>query len=409
MRTLARFVGAAILALVMASCAGGHRTAVAHPATAGVLAPAVAIRTDRFAAQRLNLDPSALDDEIRLVRLDGSAACFDVLMRGLGEEVQTGSDLTMGFGGRRRSEAEAIDLTRARDDVFLTAPPDVRLPPTQVIARPVAQSVAQGTEYVERDTGRTAMQCVEQSDDGECLRYEEQSITETVGVAVDHRVLVSRAILCFDHGGRITPQTSAVDLVIGRAHFGFDLTDPAAAGAAWPDHPIVAPGYELLLSGAQRTAGGEREERALALPSDLSPIPVRPMRLTRADGAPLFAVDASGTLEVQGRAGAGRIEAGVMRNAAGLPILALDRDGGVYLLDAEHQRLVEAARVSEGRLVDASGKTLWVDRQGRPERQRPNARPERAEARVSPRLRTREDRVVAALLVMLAERDIAWR
>ena len=401
-----------LLAFALTGCGAGHRTRVAHPATSGALAEALVVRSDRFAAQGLNLDPHALDDEIRLVRLDGEAACFDVLMRGLGEEAQTSTALTFGFGGRRRSEEQAIDLTRARDDVFLVTSSGARLAPTNVIARPMEQAVTEGTAYVEQDTGRTAIQCVEESDNGSCLRYEEQAVTETVGVAVDHRLLVQRAIVCFAHGGQVTPQESAVDLLIGRAHFGFDLTSPAPAGAAGPSTPIVAPGYEFLLASARRTTGGPTEVThaadAIELPPGLARIPLKAMRLTHEDGRALLVVEESGALTIQGVAGRGRIEDGVVRSRSGQPVLALTQDGGVYVLDLSERRMTLAARVSDDRLVNEAGNAIWVDGSGRPLRQRAGGRRERGDARISPRLRPGDDRVLAALLVLMAEREIRW-
>ena len=119
-------------------------------------------------------------------------------------------------------------------------------------------------------------------------------------------------------------------------------------------------------------------------------------------------VEESGALTIQGVAGRGRIEDGVVRSRSGQPVLALTQDGGVYVLDPSERRMTLAARVSQDRLVNEAGNAIWVDGSGRPLRQRAGGRRERGDARISPRLRRGDDRVLAALLVLMAEREIRW-
>ena len=385
-----------LVAFVLLGACGGHRTALAHPGVTGSIDDVVAVRNDFFAERQLNLTHGALDDTVRLVRFDAEQVCFHAIMRSLETERATpdlgapNPDLTMQANGHELAVAA-------------------------VLAAPVEQTAVTGTEYVAQGTGRYETVCTETSANGSCLRYEEQEITESVAVAVDHAIRVQSSLLCFTNDGTITPHTSSVELRLGRAHFGFDLQEPGVEGASWARDPIIASGYEQFL-GAAPSSGGERPvqtstaSRAPSLPADLAQIPVHAMRIADARGHVAIDVDASGTITMGNQAVA-QIEGGAIVDANGVAQMALGRDGSVWALGPDHAHYVVGAEIDDrGRVRSADGTlSMQVDRHGAIVETRSTGRPRTSTASFVARLRSGDDRTLAALMMLVAHDQLTWR
>lgn len=237
---MGRTLGCMVLLLVTVGCGGAHRTSLPHPAMTGSLAPATVTRRDTFGERNLGLEAGALNDDVTLVRLDAQGICFDVMLRGSDQQLAD-VDLT---------QASAIQLTTNDVEEPWVAP--------TVSPRQTETGVTTGTEYVQQDTGLTDTVCVEQNEAGTCLRYEQQRVYQTVGVAVARNVHVGGASICFANMGQVTPHTRDLRLLINDGRYTFELEGAADedVAAQWPNHPIVAPGYEFLVNTGA-TSGGE--------------------------------------------------------------------------------------------------------------------------------------------------------
>ena len=378
-------------ALGLVAC-GGHRVSLTNPAVAGAIEEAVVVRNDFFGENQLNLSRHSLDDEVRIVRFAQDSVCFHAIMRSL------------------ETERNVPRLDTPNGEIGLEVN-GTHLPIAGILAAPVEQSTVTGTEYVAQGTGQYETVCTETSSNGNCMRYEEQEITTSVAVAVDHAIDIQSSILCFTNDGSITPHTSSLELHLGRAHFGFDLHDAAPEGAAWPSPtPIVAAGYEELVGSASATSGSEAPAPAPAaptIPSDLAAIPVRTLRIVEGRDA-IIEVDANGAIAVQGRT-VGHID-GMIRDVNGNGLVALGNDGSVYALTPDRSHFELAAHIDgEGRLTTSDGSQLWIDRRGAAWESTPGNRPRRATAAVEGRRLTTDDRALGAILMLMAHDTLTWR
>jgi hypothetical protein len=385
---------AVIVPVVLLGACGVHRTSLAHPGVTGSIEDVAVVRNDFFAERRLNLEHGALDDTVRLIRFDAEAICFHAITRSLAEERNVAS--LAGPSSELTMEANGHEMIV-----------------TEVLAAPVERGAVTGTEYVAQGTGQYESVCVETTSNGYCLRYEQQEITQSVAVAVDHDVNVQSSLLCFTNDGTITPHTSSVELRLGRAHFGFELVDPAPEGAAWARDPIVANGYAELLGVG--SAGGQapvtaQAQSAPVLPADLASIPVHPMRIADPRGRVAIEVDASGIVSMNGAAAA-RIEGGAIYDADGVVQMALGRDGSVWALAPDRTHYVIGATIDDrGRVSSADGAvSMTIDRRGAIVESRAGAHPRTSAASFAGRLRTDGDRTLGALLVLIGHDQLSWR
>lgn len=387
-----RTLGLSVLVL-LGACGPMHRVSLSQPGVTGSIEDVAAVRNDFFAERRLNLQHGALDDSVRLIRFDASAVCFHAIMRSLAEE-------------RNVPNLESVNAE------LVLAVDGHEIPVSGILAAPVERSAVTGTEYVAQGTGQYETVCVETNANGYCMAYEEQEITTSVAVGVDHDIDVQSSLLCFDNGGLVTPHTSSVELRLGRAHFGFDLDGAASEGTDWARDVIVAAGYEELLGA--RSTGGEipvaQTPAAPSLPADLAVIPVHPMRLADAGGTVAIDVDAQGVISLNGQATA-RIEGGVIYDRDHLAQMALGRDGSVWALAPDHTHYVIGATIDDrGRVSTADANaSMTIDRRGAIIETRDGARPRTATATFAGRIRTDDDRTLGALMVLIAHDQLHWR
>jgi hypothetical protein len=173
----------------VSGCIRGSDVDIRNPLTAGTVDSNVIVKGHEHTEDTFGLPLHALDDEARLVSVDGSSICVAVTLR----------------------ETDPISLKEMHAE--LGAPSVKAVEPNDVREEGVTATTHEGRLPMQERTGSTSS-CTKRDDAGNCLAWDTQPTYATTYVAGAIDVYEARGQVCFPNSGLVTNETKQLTLEI---------------------------------------------------------------------------------------------------------------------------------------------------------------------------------------------------
>lgn len=189
---------ALMAALALTGCVRDvAQTTVPNPAVAGVSSDSRVAVSYPYQETQRGLPPGTLDDEAAILRFDQNEVCVGITLRAVDDGAGESWSVLENFG---------IALETDAGQRF-----------TPATYEPMEATVAQFQGYVPTEVVvRVDRVCTQQNNQGQCLRWQDQPITETQWLPGIVNVHSGGGGVCFQHAGAVNPSTRSMRVSLRR-------------------------------------------------------------------------------------------------------------------------------------------------------------------------------------------------